>query len=185
MGNRKSNIYTRRGDKGETSLLGGKRIAKIHPRIEAYGTVDELMAHTALLRDYTQDEDIKVELLKVLGMLMSSASVLASDGENMPVNMPKVTEEDIVFLEGAIDRMDAVLGPLTNFVLPGGGIEVSQAHVARTVCRRAERIILSLAEFEEVEDIILRFFNRLSDYYFQITRILADIKGVDQESWKP
>lgn len=185
MSSKKSNIYTRGGDKGETSLLGGKRIPKFHPRIEAYGTVDELMAHTALLRDYTSDESIRAELHKILGMLMSSASVLASDGENVPDNMPKISEEDIHFLEMSIDRMDEELGPLTNFVLPGGKIEVSQAHVARTICRRTERIILSLAEIEELEEIIIRFFNRLSDYYFQITRMLASIGGVDQEPWKP
>lgn len=185
MSSKKSNIYTRGGDRGETSLLGGKRIPKYHPRIEAYGTVDELMAHTALLRDYTQDEGVRAELLKVLGLLMSSASVLASDGENIPDNMPMITEEDIIFLERSIDRIDEDLGPLMNFVLPGGKIEVSQAHVARTICRRAERIILSLAENEEVEEIIIRFFNRLSDYYFQIARVLASIGGLDQEPWKP
>lgn len=158
---------------------------KYHPRIEAYGTVDELMAQTALLRDQVKDESIRQELLKVLDLLMRSASILASDGSNLPANMPVIEDEDIIFLEQAIDRVDERLGPLTNFVLPGGIVEVSQAHVARTICRRAERNILSLAENMDVQEIIIRFFNRLSDYYFQITRLLADIGGVNQEPWKP
>ena len=181
----KSNIYTKGGDKGQTSLLGGNRVAKNHPRIEAYGTLDELMAHTALLRDYTQDLRLREELQKVLGLLMSAASVLASDGSNLPANMPQIIDADITFLETSIDRMEAELGPLTNFVLPGGKVDVSQAHVARTVCRRAERNILSLTENEEIDEIIIRFVNRLSDYYFQIARMLASIGGVEQEPWKP
>ncbi len=185
MSAKKSNVYTRGGDKGQTSLLGGKRVPKYHLRIEAYGSVDELMAHTALLRDYVDDEGIKEELLKVLGMLMTSATVLASEGDNLPENLPSIKEDDISFLEDSIDRMDAELGPLQSFILPGGAIEVSQAHVSRTICRRTERIILQLAEKEQVEEIVLRFINRLSDYYFLLSRMLASNRDINQMVWKP
>lgn len=185
MGIKKSNIYTKGGDKGETSLLGGKRVPKFHQRIEAYGTVDELMAHTALLRDLSNDKNVKDELLRILGMLMSASSILASDGENLPANMPEIKDDDILFLESSIDKMDNSLEPLQSFVLPGGAIEVSQAHVARTICRRAERNILKLKEIEHVNEVILRFFNRLSDYYFLLSRKLSAIKNIDQLPWKP
>ena len=185
MSRKKSNIYTRGGDKGETSLLGGRRVPKFHPRIEAYGTVDELIAHTALLRDLTDDQSIREELYRILEILMAAAAILATEGPELPSYLPVVSEEDISFLERSIDLMDEELGPLTNFVLPGGKVEVSQAHVARTICRRAERNILFLAENDDVEEIIIRFINRLSDYYFQIARKLAAINGSEQEPWKP
>ena len=185
MSIKKSNIYTRGGDKGETSLIGGRRVPKYHPRIEAYGSVDELMAHTALLRDYTDDESIKGELQEILSVLMTSATMLASEGEEVPDNLPEIKDKDIIFLEDSIDRMDSDLGPLTSFILPGGAIEVSQAHVSRTICRRTERNILQLAEIETVDEIVLRFFNRLSDYYFLLSRKLAAIKKINQLPWKP
>ena len=185
MASNKSNIYTKGGDKGETSLLGGKRVPKYHQRIEAYGTIDELMAHTALLRDYTDDEISKGELLKILDMLMSVASILASDGNNLPANMPEIKNEDVIFLEKCIDEMDSALEPLQSFILPGGAIEVSQAHVARTICRRAERNILKLTETEAVNEVLIRFINRLSDYYYLLSRKLSAINNVDQLHWKP
>ncbi len=185
MAKAKSNIYTKGGDKGETSLLGGKRVPKYHQRIESYGTIDELMAHTALLRDYTSDRIAKDELLRILEMLMSVASVLASDGENLPANMPEINDEDVEFLENCIDEMDSVLEPLQTFILPGGAIEVSQAHVARTICRRAERNILKLGETEPIDEVILRFINRLSDYYYLLSRKLSSINNIDQLPWIP
>ena len=185
MTTKKSNIYTRGGDKGETSLLGGKRVSKYHMRIECYGTVDELMAHTALLRDATGDKDVKEELRVILDRLMASASILAADGENFPHNMPDIGEDDIAFLEKAIDRMDSALPPLSNFVLPGGHMTVSQAHVARTVCRRAERIILRLAEQEGVDMILKKKKKPGSDYYFVLSRKLAHDLDVEQPPWKP
>ncbi|MEZ5071777.1 MAG: cob(I)yrinic acid a,c-diamide adenosyltransferase [Bacteroidales bacterium] len=181
---RKSNIYTKGGDRGETSLVGGKRVPKHHLRIESYGTVDELMSHTALLRDLLSDEGLKEDLLKILGLQMASASVLATDDHKLELNLPKVREEDIRFLEHRIDEMDATLEPLTSFLLPGGHPAVSQAHVARTVCRRAERTILRLNREEEVSDEILRFYNRLSDYFFVLSRIIARSQGVQQPPWK-
>lgn len=182
---KKSNIYTKGGDRGETSLLGGKRVPKYHIRIEAYGTVDELMAHTALLRDMSADapEEIRAELLVILDVLMRAASLLAADCDDCRDRLPVITEEQVAYLEKAIDRMDEELEPLTSFILPGGHPVVSQAHVARTVCRRAERAILRLAAEEEVEEILLRFFNRLSDYYFVLSRELAYIFKVKQIPW--
>ena len=180
---KKSGINTKGGDKGETSLIGGRRVPKYHSRIEAYGTVDELMAHTALLRDFLEDEQIRDELLKILSIQMATASVLATDADIMPKEIPVVGQEQVVFLERRIDAMDAELEPLTSFVLPGGHPAVSQAHVARTVCRRCERAILKLAQEVNVQEDVLRFYNRLSDYFFVLSRRIAQIEGLRQEPW--
>lgn len=182
---KKSNVYTKGGDKGETSLLGGRRVEKYHKRIEAYGTVDELMAQTAMLRDLTGDGNIREQLLLVLDRLMSAASLLAADGEKLPANMPSLSEKDVHFLEEAIDVMDHELPPLNSFILPGGHPSSSQAHIARTVCRRAERIILQLSAQEPVEEIIKKYFNRLSDYYFLLSRKLVFISDGQEIPWKP
>lgn len=181
----KSLIYTKGGDKGKTSLLGGRRVSKYHTRIEAYGTVDELMAHTALLRDHTADEASREQLLVILERLMSAASLIAADGDDLPDNMPSLTEADIEYLENAIDVMDHDLPKLSSFVLPGGHPAVSQAHVARTVCRRAERNILVLQDKESVDEIIIKYFNRLSDYFFLLSRKLAYYFGAEEIPWKP
>lgn len=180
----KSSIYTKGGDRGETSLIGGKRVPKFHPRIEAYGTVDELMAHTTLLRDLLEDEQIRADLLRILDIQMSTASVLAADCKDCPVNLPEIKENAILFLEERIDEMDASLDPLTSFVIPGGHPAVSQAHVARTVCRRTERTILSLPGDIEIEENVLKFYNRLSDYFFVLSRKIAAIFGIEQMPWK-
>lgn len=185
MGIEKSTIYTKGGDQGMTSLLGGRRVTKYHQKIESYGTVDELMAHTALLRDMTGDENIKSQLLVVLDRLMSAASIIAADGEELPANMPELTEKDVQFLEESIDLMDHALSPLRSFILPGGDPTSSQAHVARTVCRRAERNILKLNEAEPVDAIIIKYFNRLSDYYFLLARMLSHISNTPEIPWKP
>lgn len=182
---KKSGIYTKGGDKGTTSLLGGRRVPKYDLRIEAYGTVDELMAHTALLRDMIADEKTREELLFVLDKLMSSASIIAADGDNLPSNMPVIVDEDVIYLEKSIDRMDFELPILNSFILPGGHVSSSQAHVSRTVCRRAERIILKLSETDPVDEVIIRFFNRLSDYYFLIARKLCITSGSAEIHWKP
>jgi cob(I)alamin adenosyltransferase len=181
----KSLIYTKGGDKGKTSLLGGKRVSKFHIKIEAYGTVDELMANVALLMDMTSAKDVKLELIQILERLMSAASIIAAEGNDLPDNMPSLSERDVEFLEKSIDLMDHELPKLTSFILPGGNMASSQAHIARTVCRRAERIILKLAEEEPVEEIIIKYFNRLSDYYFLLSRKLAYITGASEIPWKP
>ena len=181
----KSTIYTKGGDKGMTSLLGGRRVSKYHEKIDAYGTVDELMAHTALLMDLANDERIKSELRSILDRLMSAASVIAADGNDLPENMPSISEDDVLNLEDSIDQMDHSLPPLHHFILPGGDVASSQAHVARTVCRRAERIILKLNDAESVEEIIIKYFNRLSDYYFLLSRMLAHQSSAPEIPWKP
>ena len=180
----KSGIYTKGGDRGETSLIGGKRVPKFHPRIEAYGSVDELMAHTSMLRDMVNDAQIREDLLRILDIQMSTASILAADCKDCPVILPEVTERDVLFLEERIDAYDASMEPLNSFIIPGGHPAVSQAHIARTVCRRTERTILSLSQNIEVDEIILKFYNRLSDYLFVLSRKIASILGIEQKPWK-
>ena len=179
----KSGIYTRGGDKGKTSLISGRRVPKYHSRIESYGAVDELMAHTSLLRDMVEDEGVRKELMSILNIQMATASVLAADCDDCPVEIPVVGQEHVAFLEERIDIMDAQLEPLTSFVIPGGHPAVSQAHVARTVCRRTERIILKLAQEVNIQEDIIRFYNRLSDYFFVLSRHIAKLSGIRQEPW--
>jgi len=195
--NKKSTIYTKTGDKGETALIGGKRVPKYHPRIEAYGSVDELMAQTTMLRDlfnaWVNEQDspsdeamaIADDLLRILDIQMSAASLLAADCDDCPVPLPEIKEAEVAFLEEKIDQMDASLEPLTSFVIPGGHPVVAQAHIVRTVCRRVERSILKLSEDIEIEDIIVRYFNRMSDYFFVLSRKIAFILGIVQKPWKP
>jgi len=181
---KKSEIYTKGGDKGKTSLIGGRRVDKFHSRIEAYGTVDELMAHTSLLRDLLENEGIRDDLLTILDIQMATASVLAADIDFSPLEFPVVGEDQVGFLEARIDEMDASLEPLSSFLIPGGHPAVSQAHVARTVCRRCERTILKLAQEVNIQEDVLRFYNRLSDYFFVLSRKIAELKDVRQEAWK-
>ncbi|NOR33723.1 MAG: cob(I)yrinic acid a,c-diamide adenosyltransferase [Bacteroidales bacterium] len=182
---KKSGIYTKGGDKGKTSLIGGRRVPKFHSRIEAYGTVDELMAHTTMLRDLVKDVQIRDELLSILNIQMATASVLAADCDDCPLEIPIVGDEQVSFLEAKIDEMDAALEPLTSFLIPGGDPAVSQAHIARTVCRRTERTILKLAQDVNIQEDILRFYNRLSDYFFVLSRKIAHLSGIKQEPWNP
>ena len=184
MSKKKSNIYTKGGDKGITSLPGGRRVPKYDNKIEAYGTMDELIAHTALLRDMTEDEKIREDLLLILEKLLSAASLVAIDNDDLPENLPALTESDVKSLEVFIDVMDNELPILKSFIIPGGHISSSQAHVARTVCRRAERIILKLDKNEPVNEVIIKYFNRLSDYYFLLSRKLAAIYKQKEIPWK-
>jgi len=147
--------------------------------------VDELMAHTTLLRDLLKDVQIRDDLLNILNIQMATASVLAADCDNCPVEIPVVGEDQVAFLEAKIDEMDASLEPLTSFIIPGGDQAVSQAHIARTVCRRTERTILKLAQDVNIQEDIIRFYNRLSDYFFVLSRKIAHLSGIIQEPWKP
>ena len=178
-------IYTKTGDKGETALLGGRRVPKHHIKIEAYGTADELNAFIGLLRDQHIDPYYKEVLLKIQGEVFALESLIARDqgGESIP--LPQVREEDIVFLEKEIDKMNEVLPALTNFILPGGHPAVSYAHVCRCVCRRAERLVIKLAEESPVEEIIIRYLNRLSDYFFILARKIAYDLNIPDVLWKP
>lgn len=178
-------IYTKTGDKGETSLVGGRRVPKYDIRIEAYGTVDELIAFTALLRDEITSQPDKDSLLAVLDVLMGVSAILASDCDDCGYKLPVIRNESITFLETEIDKMDAVLPQLQSFVIPGGHKIVSLAHVARTVCRRAERITLKLADESKVPENAIIYLNRLSDYFFTLSRKLTiDYQSVETP-WIP
>jgi cob(I)alamin adenosyltransferase len=178
-------IYTKTGDKGSTSLIGGARVPKYHPRIEAYGTVDELMAFVSLLRDQEIDAYWKDVLLEVLDRLMSCASILAADCTDCKVKIPQIPYSDIEFLETQIDKIDQALEPLSSFILPGGHQAVSLCHVARTVCRRAERITIQLSESTPVPENLIKYLNRLSDFLFMLSRKLAKELKISQINWTP
>lgn len=178
-------VYTKTGDKGETSLIGGTRLPKQHIRIEAYGTVDELNSFIGVVRDLGIDEHSKTVLIEVQDRLFTLGSLLAADPEKNKMKLPEVKEEDILFLEKEIDKMDEVLPEMKHFVLPGGHQAVSFCHVARCVCRRAERATLKLAENEKVDEIIYKYLNRLSDYLFVLSRKLAHDLKVEETPWLP
>jgi cob(I)alamin adenosyltransferase len=177
-------IYTKTGDQGETSLFGGKRLPKHHLRIEAYGTVDELNANLGLLRDYIETDPLRSELKGIQDILFTIGSMLATDPEKDLV-IEGIREEDVLQLEQAMDRMEEELEPLRNFILPGGHTTISQAHIARCVCRRAERLVVALAEHEPVAEVLLKYLNRLSDYFFMLARFLAKQLGVAEVTWAP
>ncbi len=178
-------IYTRKGDKGKTALIGGKIVPKTHIRIEAYGTVDELIAHIGMLRDMISDPGVKEYLLFTEDRLMTCAAILAADCEDCDAGIPEIKEPDITSLENAIDVMETSLPALKSFILPGGHIIASQCHIARTVCRRAERQIIGLSAELFVPDTVIKFINRLSDYLFVLSRkVLHDLHEKDTP-WKP
>ena len=178
-------IYTKTGDKGTTSLIGGKRVAKYHQRIEAYGTVDELISNIGLLRDQDIDQETKHFLVNIQDKLMNCASILAADCSDCKILIPKILPEDIYTIELEIDRMDNLLEPLTSFVLPGGHPIVSLCHVCRTICRRSERIIIKLTEDTPVPEDLVIYINRLSDFFFVLSRKIAKELNVEQIPWKP
>ncbi|MFO7825240.1 MAG: cob(I)yrinic acid a,c-diamide adenosyltransferase [Cyclobacterium sp.] len=178
-------IYTKTGDRGETSLLGGTRVNKSHLRIDAYGTIDELNAHLGLLRDQEVNEKRRDNLYFIQDRLFVIGAHLASDPEKDQVKKPDFTKEDITFLEKNIDTMEAGLPALRNFIIPGGHPVVSMAHITRTVCRRAERCIVLLMETSPVESLVLEFINRLSDYLFVLGRQLAVELNVNEITWRP
>ncbi len=185
-------VYTKGGDKGSTSLVGGERVSKTHCRLEAYGTVDELSAHLAFLRDsmiessQLQNEDFKTELdelLEVLHRLMVVSTLLASDS-SIYDKLPRISEDNILMLENAIDRMTLELKPITRFTLPGGNRLVSAAHIARTVCRRAERASLRVQEQFEIDSTAIKYLNRLSDYIYVLGRLITEKLGIEELYWE-
>lgn len=178
-------IYTKTGDKGETALLGGTRVPKHHVRIEAYGTVDELNSFIGLARDQLRDEKDRTLLLEVQERLFTLGATLATDPAKTNVKKPDLLEDDIEKLEKSIDEMNQSLPDLKNFILPGGHPAVSTIHIARCVCRRAERLTTRLAELESVEEIIIRYLNRLSDWLFVLARKIGKDNGVVEIPWRP
>ena len=176
-------IYTKTGDKGNTSLFGGKIVHKSDSRLEAYGTIDELNSHIGLLISFSADIDLRSELISIQNKLFTIGSNLANDPEK-GIELKTIDDSDISLLENAIDRMDEKLEPLRNFILPGGSTAIAQAHVCRTVCRRAERRIVVIELNDENTERIIRYINRLSDYFFTVARYLAHIEQVDEVIWK-
>lgn len=180
-------IYTKTGDKGTTSLIGGTKVPKSHLRIEAYGTVDELNSYIGLCRDLLTDSQNRTVLQEIQDRLFTVGSSLACDPQKEPkMKMPDLREEDIALLEKEIDRMNDVLPVMKNFVLPGGNPTVSHIHIARCVCRRAERCCVRLElEKEEVESIVIKYLNRLSDYLFLLARYTSHQLNAVEIPWKP
>jgi len=178
-------IYSKTGDNGTTSLLGGKRVPKYHLRIEAYGTVDELIAYIGLIRDQKVSESLRNELIHIQDRLMVCASLLAADCKDCQEQLPKLYDEDISQLEKSIDQMDVELPPLQNFVIPGGHTTISYCHISRNVCRRAERHAIKLYEESEFPEGVIRYLNRLSDYLFVLSRKLSKDLQVEEVKWEP
>lgn len=178
-------IYTKTGDSGTTSLLGGARVSKAHIRIEAYGTVDELNSYIGLLRDQEVNSNRKDLLKEIQDRLFTLGAELATEPGKDKVVKPDLFEKDVTLLEGAMDEMDEKLPALTNFVLPGGHQSVSFAHIARCVCRRAERITISLNDHEPVDGLVVRYLNRLSDFLFVLGRAMAQELKAEEVKWEP
>lgn len=180
-------IYTKTGDKGTTSLIGGTKVSKSHLRIEAYGTVDELNSYTGLCRDVFNDTESQQTLKEIQDRLFTIGSSLACDPEKEPkMQIPDLKESDVELLEKEIDKMNEVLPEMKNFILPGGHSTVSHLHIARCICRRAERNTVRLKEVgSPVETIVIQYLNRLSDYLFVLSRYAALKLGAEEIPWKP
>jgi cob(I)alamin adenosyltransferase len=178
-------VYTKTGDDGTTGLVGGSRINKYDIRLEAYGTIDELNASIGLLRSYPLSSDVDTLLIQIQNKLFNIGSRLASDkkGEVFTADLA-ITEGHIKILEDAIDEFENHLPELTHFILPGGELSVAQCHVARTVCRRAERRIIEFSANAEVQSEIIKYVNRLSDFLFVLSRKLANDNNLEEKAWK-
>jgi cob(I)alamin adenosyltransferase len=176
-------IYTRTGDDGTTSLLGGKRVPKFHTRVEAYGTVDELISWIGLLKDHKENSSRGQILTYIQNQLMQCAAALATDPDLKKTDDYLPEAGCIAVLEKEIDDMDKVLKPLEGFILPGGNVLVSYCHIARCVCRRAERAVLRLNQTEKTPDIIYKFLNRLADYLFVLSRKLCLELDIEEVKW--
>jgi cob(I)alamin adenosyltransferase len=185
-------VYTKTGDKGTTALFGGTRVPKHHIRIESYGTIDELNSYIGLIRDQNINPIYKKLLIAIQDKLFTVGAILATDPEKailkngkQRLNIPKIAEADIKMLEDEMDTMDASLPPMTHFVLPGGHQTVSFCHIARTVCRRAERLASHLNELEPFQPETLIYINRLSDYLFVLARKLSNDLQAKEIKWIP
>lgn len=180
-------IYTKTGDGGKTSLIGGTKVPKSHIRIESYGTVDELNSYIGLCGDLIVDEQCKTVLKEIQDRLFTIGSSLACDPDKEPLmKIPDLSEEDIIFLEKDIDRMMESLPPMKFFVLPGGHPAVSTVHIARCVCRRAERICVQMSEDDIfVDQLVIKYLNRLSDQLFALSRYVAHLLNAPEIKWVP
>ena len=185
-------IYTKTGDKGTTALFGGTRVPKHHIRIESYGTVDELNSYLGLVRDQDINQHYKDILIHIQEKLFTVGAILATDPEKQTLksgqerlNIPKISSEDIELLEREMDNMNDTLPPMTHFVLPGGHQTVSFCHIARCVCRRAERLVVALNDISPVDSFTLVYINRLSDYLFVLARKLSNDLQANEIKWIP
>jgi cob(I)alamin adenosyltransferase len=180
-------IYTKTGDAGKTSLIGNSKVLKSSLRIESYGTVDELNSHIGLCNDLIADANTNVVLKEIQDRLFTIGSSLACDPEKEPLmKIPDLLETDVEYLEQQIDEMTAALPPMKFFVLPGGHVTASSLHVARCVCRRAERMCVRLVEENEfVEPLVIKYINRLSDYLFVLSRFMCKQLNVPEVPWLP
>jgi cob(I)alamin adenosyltransferase len=178
-------IYTRKGDAGTTSLIGGTRVQKHHLRIQAYGTIDELNSYLGLLTTLPEAEAVQPLLRIVQDRLFTLGSLLAADPEGMKMELPNLFPEDVEVLEHSIDALQEPLPELRNFILAGGCAANAHAHVARTICRRAERAMVELAEFETVDALHITYVNRLSDWLFVVARHCTSVAGAEEIAWRP
>lgn len=180
-------IYTKTGDAGKTSLIGGTKVSKSHLRIETYGTVDELNSYIGLVGDMVSDEKSKVVLKEIQDRLFTVGSSLACDPHKEPLmKIPDLKESDVELLEKEIDKMNETLPTMKSFILPGGHPAVSTTHVARCICRRAERLCVNMQEHELfVDSLIIKYINRLSDYLFVLARYVGHLLGIEDVPWKP
>lgn len=178
-------IYTKTGDDGTTGLYGGTRISKDDIRIETYGTIDELNSYIGLIRDQEINEAYKAVLFEIQDRLFTIGAILAMDPAKKNLSVPELVETDVHLLESAIDQMDEQLPEMKSFVLPGGHTSVSYIHIARCVCRRAERLAVHLHRNSSIEPLIIRYLNRLSDYLFTLARMVAKDLNAIETPWKP
>ena len=180
-------IYTKTGDLGKTSLIGGTKVAKNHLRIESYGTVDELNSYIGLVNDLLNEEHSKDILKEIQDRLFTIGSSLACDPEKEPLmKIPDLKESDILLLETEIDKMNEILPEMKSFILPGGHIAVSTTHIARCICRRAERVCVHLQQENLfVDPLVIKYLNRLSDYLFVLSRYTGHLMQVAEIPWKP
>jgi cob(I)alamin adenosyltransferase len=178
-------IYTKTGDKGTTALFGGKRVSKADLRIDTYGTVDELNSWIGVMRDQQVNASRQEELVEIQDRLFTIGSMLATEPGNTKVKVPALIGTDITFLEKKIDEMEATLEPMKVFVLPGGHQSVSFGHVTRTVCRRAERLVIALDAQDPVNNLVIQYLNRLSDYLFVLCRKMTSELKAKETQWKP
>lgn len=177
-------IYTKTGDQGQTSLIGGTRVLKSSLRIETYGTVDELNSWIGVLRDHDTLNTHTPTLLEIQDRLFTIGAILATDTEKSKMKIPELVESDILFLETGIDVLENDLTPMKSFILPGGHPAVSFCHVARCVCRRAERLTVDLVQHEKVNEMVIKYLNRLSDYLFVLSRKLAQENRAEESPWQ-
>jgi cob(I)alamin adenosyltransferase len=178
-------IYTRKGDEGNTSLIGGSKVPKDHIRIEAYGTLDELNSWMGLLRDSIDNQDIKAHIIRIQNDLFTIGSHLAAE-EGSKMKLPELNKKHIELLESSMDTMDSELPPMKNFVLPGGHSVVSNCHIARCVCRRAERRVVSMATHNIlVPNDVIQYLNRLSDWLFMLSRKCSKDLNSEEIPWIP